>query len=61
MRGVACGLSVFQCVVAGFDKSVEAACEPLFYDFARQFAGQRVERGSQQCDIQHGICTQQQP
>ena len=61
MCGVACGLSVFQRVAAGFDKPVEAAYEPLFYDFARQFTGQRVERGSQQCDIQHGIGAQQQP
>ena len=61
MRGLARSLPVFQRVIAGFDEPVETACEPFFDDFARQLPRQRVERGTQQRDVQHGIVTQQQP
>ena len=61
MRGLARSLPVFQRVIVGFDEPVETACEPFFDDFARQLPRQRVERGTQQRDVQHGIVTQQQP
>ena len=47
-------------VIARFRKSGQTAGEPFLDDLAWQLAGERVERGAQQRDVQHGIAAQQQ-
>ena len=47
-------------VIARFRKSGQTAEEPFLDDLAWQLAGERVERGAQQRDVQHGIAAQQQ-
>ena len=42
-------------VIARFRKSGQTAGEPFLDDLAWQLAGERVERGAQQRDVQHGI------
>ena len=61
MSGLGEGLVFARRIFAGVGQSVQTLREPLLHGLARQLAGERVERGTQQRHVQHRVLAQQQP
>ena len=52
MSGLGEGLVLARRILAGVGQSVQTLREPLLHGLARQLAGERVERGTQQRHVQ---------